>query len=80
MKTKFFNGTTLIVNHPGLVRHVAGATTRKLQEWRGSAIDLASILRDGTVDGECGNLEADRAKQWRRLFTPRHAQGLRQDC
>jgi cytochrome P450 len=54
LKTKFFNERTLIVNHPGLVRHVL---VDNAQNYRMAAIRqlvLRPILRDGllTAEGE----------------------------
>ncbi|MEM5470893.1 cytochrome P450 [Hoeflea sp. AS60] len=75
IKTKFFNERTLIVNHPGLVRHVL---VDNVQNYRMAAIRqlvLRPILRDGLLTAEGETWKRSR-KAMAPVFTPRHARGF----
>jgi cytochrome P450 len=75
LKTKFFNERTLIVNHPGLVRHVL---VDNAQNYRMAAIRqlvLRPILRDGLLTAEGETWKRSR-KAMAPVFTPRHARGF----
>ena len=75
LKTRFFNERTLIVNHPGLVRHVL---VDNVQNYRMAVIRqmvLRPILRDGLLTAEGETWKRSR-KAMAPVFTPRHARGF----
>ncbi|MDF1610445.1 cytochrome P450 [Hoeflea sp. YIM 152468] len=75
LNAKFFNERTLIVNHPGLVRHVL---VDNAQNYRMAVIRqliLRPILRDGLLTAEGETWRRSR-KAMAPVFTPRHAGGF----
>ncbi|MDI7862998.1 cytochrome P450 [Rhizobiaceae bacterium n13] len=73
--TKFFNERTLIVNDPGLIRHVL---VDNAPNYRMSVIRqliLRPILRDGLLTAE-GDVWKRSRKAMAPVFTPRHSQGF----
>jgi len=73
--TRFFNERTLIVNHPGLVKHVLvdNASNYKMAVVR--QLVLRPILRDGLLTAE-GAVWRRSRKAVAPIFTPRHARGF----
>ncbi|MEQ8740403.1 MAG: cytochrome P450, partial [Hoeflea sp.] len=75
MKTRFFNERTLIVNHPGLVRHVLVDNAQNYRMARIRQLILRPILRDGLLTAE-GDIWKRSRKAMAPVFTPRHARGF----
>ena len=75
MKTKFFNERTLIVNHPGLVRHVLVDNAQNYKMAVIRQLILRPILRDGLLTAEGETWKRSR-KAMAPVFTPRHARGF----
>ncbi|MCJ8519777.1 cytochrome P450 [Pseudorhizobium tarimense] len=75
IETKFFKERTLIVNDPGLIRHVLvdNARNYKMSEIR--QLILRPILRDGLLTAE-GPVWKRSRKAMAPVFTPRHAQSF----
>ncbi|MBB6485713.1 cytochrome P450 [Rhizobium lusitanum] len=75
IKTKFFNERTLIVNDPGLIKHVLvdNAANYRMADIR--QLVLRPILRDGLLTAE-GPVWKRSRKAVAPVFTPRHAQGF----
>ncbi|PWE52471.1 cytochrome P450 [Metarhizobium album] len=73
--TKFFKERTLIVNDPGLIRHVLvdNAANYEMSEIR--QLILRPILRDGLLTAE-GDVWKRSRKAMAPVFTPRHAKGF----
>ncbi|MBP1851805.1 cytochrome P450 [Rhizobium halophytocola] len=73
--TRFFGRRSLIVNHPGLIRHllVDNASNYKMQNVR--QLVLRPILRDGLLTAE-GLVWKRTRKAIAPVFTPRHAKGF----
>jgi cytochrome P450 len=73
--TKFFKERTLIVNDPGLIRHVLvdNAANYEMAEVR--QLILRPILRDGLLTAE-GPVWKRSRKAMAPVFTPRHARGF----
>jgi len=73
--TKFFNQRSLIINHPGLVKHVLvdNASNYKMQPIR--QLVLRPILRDGLLTAE-GPVWKRTRKAIAPVFTPRHSRGF----
>ncbi|AYD03157.1 cytochrome P450 [Neorhizobium sp. NCHU2750] len=73
--TKFFKERTLIVNDPGLIRHVLvdNASNYEMAEVR--QLILRPILRDGLLTAE-GPVWKRSRKAMAPVFTPRHARGF----
>jgi cytochrome P450 len=72
---RFFNQRTLIINHPGLIRHVMveNAANYEMPEIR--RLILRPILRDGLLTAEGAVWKRSR-KAMAPVFTPRHARGF----
>ena len=75
IETKFFKERTLIVNDPGLIRHVLvdNATNYEMSEIR--QLILRPILRDGLLTAE-GPVWKRSRKAMAPVFTPRHSKGF----
>ncbi|MGZ9719243.1 cytochrome P450 [Rhizobium miluonense] len=75
IKTKFFNERTLIVNDPGLIKHILvdNAANYRMADIR--QLVLRPILRDGLLTAE-GPVWKRSRKAVAPVFTPRHAQGF----
>ena len=75
IQTKFFKERTLIVNHPGLIRHVLvdNAGNYEMSEIR--QLVLRPILRDGLLTAE-GEVWKRSRKAMAPVFTPRHSKGF----
>ena len=75
IETKFFRERTLIVNDPGLIRHVLvdNAANYEMSEIR--QLILRPILRDGLLTAE-GEVWKRSRKAMAPVFTPRHAKGF----
>ncbi|MFN7009858.1 MAG: cytochrome P450 [Allorhizobium sp.] len=75
IETRFFGRTTIIVNDPGLIRHVLvdNAANFPMDEVR--QLVLRPILRDGLLTAEGGVWKRSR-KAMAPVFTPRHARGF----
>lgn len=73
--TKFFREQTLIVNDPGLIKHVLvdNASNYRMSDIR--QLVLRPILRDGLLTAE-GNVWKRSRKAVAPVFTPRHARGF----
>lgn len=72
---KFFNQRTLIVNDPGLIRHILvdNAGNYEMPEIR--RLILRPILRDGLLTAE-GEVWKRSRKAMAPVFTPKHAKGF----
>jgi len=77
LKTKFFNERTLIVNHPGLIRHVLVDNAKNYEMAAIRQLILRPILRDGLLTAE-GEIWKRSRKAMAPVFTPRHARGFAQ--
>ncbi len=73
--TQFFNERTLIVNDPGLIRHVLVDNVRNYRLAVVRQLILRPILRDGLLTAE-GPVWKRSRKAMAPVFTPRHAQGF----
>ncbi|MGV8939866.1 MAG: cytochrome P450 [Allorhizobium sp.] len=73
--TKFFNQRTLIVNHPGLIRHVLVDNVANYEMAEIRQLVLRPILRDGLLTAE-GEVWKRSRKAIAPVFTPRHAKGF----
>ncbi|QND49022.1 cytochrome P450 [Rhizobium lusitanum] len=73
--TRFFRERTLIVNDPGLIKHVLvdNASNYRMSDIR--QLILRPILRDGLLTAE-GPVWKRSRKAVAPVFTPRHAQGF----
>ncbi|MDO1584683.1 cytochrome P450 [Rhizobium oryzicola] len=73
--TKFFSERTIIINDPGLIRHVLvdNAANYEMSEIR--QLILRPILRDGLLTAE-GQVWKRSRKAMAPVFTPRHAKGF----
>ncbi|AVA19745.1 MULTISPECIES: cytochrome P450 [unclassified Rhizobium] len=73
--TRFFREHTLIVNDPGLIKHVLvdNASNYRMSDIR--QLVLRPILRDGLLTAE-GQVWKRSRKAVAPVFTPRHAQGF----
>ncbi|MGO6906757.1 cytochrome P450, partial [Rhizobium ruizarguesonis] len=75
IRTNFFGQRTLIVNDPGLIKHVLvdNANNYRMSDVR--QLVLRPILRDGLLTAE-GPVWKRSRKAVAPVFTPRHAQGF----
>jgi len=75
MNTKLFKERTLVVNHPGLIRHllVDNVSNYVMSEIR--QLVLRPILRDGLLTAE-GEVWKRSRKAMAPVFTPRHSRGF----
>ncbi|NLS05925.1 cytochrome P450 [Rhizobium sp. P32RR-XVIII] len=75
VETRFFGGRTLIVNEPGLIKHVLvdNAANYRMSDVR--QLILRPILRDGLLTAE-GEVWKRSRKAVAPVFTPRHANGF----
>ncbi|WP_028749006.1 cytochrome P450 [Rhizobium mesoamericanum] len=75
IQTRFFRERTLIVNDPGLIRHVLvdNAANYRMSDIR--QLILRPILRDGLLTAE-GDVWKRSRKAVAPVFTPRHANGF----
>ncbi|QLF68900.1 cytochrome P450 [Peteryoungia desertarenae] len=75
IKTRFFGETTLIVNDPGLIRHVLVDNSANYAMAEVRQLVLRPILRDGLLTAE-GPVWKRSRKAMAPVFTPRHARGF----
>jgi cytochrome P450 len=73
--TKFLNERSLIVNDPGLIRHVLVENARNYKMGVIRQLILRPILRDGLLTAE-GNVWKRSRKAMAPVFTPRHIFGF----
>ncbi len=73
--TKFFNERSLIVNDPGLVRHVLVDNAANYRMATIRQLILRPILQDGLLTAE-GEIWRRSRKAMAPVFTPRHARGF----
>ncbi|MGO4354255.1 cytochrome P450 [Rhizobium sp. RAF36] len=75
IKTRFFRDSTIIVNDPGLIKHVLvdNASNYRMSDIR--QLVLRPILRDGLLTAE-GPVWKRSRKAVAPVFTPRHAKGF----
>lgn len=75
IETKFFKERTLIVNDPGLIRHILvdNASNYEMSEIR--QLILRPILRDGLLTAE-GPVWKRSRKAMAPVFTPKHSKGF----
>lgn len=73
--TKFLNERSLIVNHPGLIRHVLVDKVANYRMARIRQLVLRPILRDGLLTAE-GPVWKRSRKAMAPVFTPRHSRGF----
>ncbi len=71
IQTKFLNERTLIVNDPGLIRHVLVDNARNYKMGVIRQLVLRPILRDGLLTAE-GDVWKRSRKAMAPVFTPRH--------
>lgn len=72
---KFLNETTLIANHPELIRHVLVDNQKNYRMARVRQLILRPILRDGLLTAE-GDVWKRSRKAMAPVFTPRHIHGF----
>jgi cytochrome P450 len=72
---KFLNQRTLIVNDPGLIRHILVDNAANYRMSTVRQLILRPILRDGLLTAE-GPVWKRSRKAMAPVFTPRHAQGF----
>lgn len=72
---KFLNETTLIANHPELIRHILVSGQKNYRMARVRQLILRPILRDGLLTAEDDTWERSR-KAMAPVFTPRHIRGF----
>ncbi|MBT9372763.1 cytochrome P450 [Rhizobium sp. CSW-27] len=75
IETQFFSERTLIVNEPGLIRHVLVDNAANYQMSEIRQLILRPILRDGLLTAE-GPVWKRSRKAMAPVFTPRHARGF----
>jgi cytochrome P450 len=73
--TKFLNERSLIVNDPGLIRHVLVDNARNYRMATIRQLILRPILRDGLLTAE-GDVWKRSRKAMAPVFTPRHIHGF----
>ena len=73
--TRFFNQRTLIVNHPGLIRHILVDNVANYEMAEIRQLLLRPILRDGLLTAE-GDVWKRGRKAMAPVFAPRHAHGF----
>jgi cytochrome P450 len=71
IKTRFFNERTLIVNDPGLIRHVLVDNAKNYRMATVRQLVLRPILRDGLLTAEGETWKRSR-RAMAPVFTPRH--------
>lgn len=72
---KFLNETTLIANHPALIRHVLVDNAKNYKMARIRQLILKPILREGLLTAE-GDVWKRSRKAMAPVFTPRHVHGF----
>lgn len=79
IRTNFFGQRTLIVNDPGLIKHVLvdNANNYRMSDVR--QLVLRPILRDGLLTAE-GPVWKDRARRWRLFSRPAMPKALPARC
>ncbi|MEO1746477.1 MAG: cytochrome P450 [Pseudomonadota bacterium] len=75
IKASFINETTVIANHPELIRHVLVDNAKNYRMARIRQLILRPILRDGLLTAEDETWKRSR-KAMAPVFTPRHIQGF----
>ncbi len=75
IETKFFKERTLIVNDPGLIRHVLVDNVANYEMSEIRQLVLRPILRDGLLTAEGAVWKRSR-KAMAPVFTPRHSKGF----
>lgn len=82
IKARFLNETTLIANHPELIKHVLVDNAKNYKMARIRQLILRPILRDGLLTAE-GDVWKRSRKAMAPVFTPRHIHGFAEmmhDC
>jgi cytochrome P450 len=74
-ETKFFSERTIIINDPGLIRHVLVDNVANYEMSEIRQLILRPILRDGLLTAE-GQVWKRSRKAMAPVFTPRHAKGF----
>lgn len=72
---RFLGETTLIANHPDLIRHILVDNQKNYRMARVRQLVLRPILRDGLLTAE-GDVWKRSRKAMAPVFTPRHIQGF----
>ena len=75
IRTALFNDTTIIANHPELIRHVLVDNARNYEMARVRQLILRPILRDGLLTAE-GEVWKRSRKAMAPVFTPKHIHGF----
>lgn len=75
IKASFLNDTTVIANHPELIRHVLVDNAKNYAMARVRQLVLRPILRDGLLTAE-GDAWKRSRKAMAPVFTPRHIRGF----
>ncbi|NUS69211.1 MAG: cytochrome P450 [Ensifer adhaerens] len=75
IETKFVTQRTLIVNDPGLIRHILVDNVANYEMSKVRRLILRPILRDGLLTAE-GEVWKRSRKAMAPVFTPRHAKGF----
>lgn len=82
IKARFLNETTLIANHPELIKHALVDNAKNYKMARIRQLILRPILRDGLLTAE-GDVWKRSRKAMAPVFTPRHIHGFAEmmhDC
>ena len=75
IETKFFKERTLIVNHPGLIRHIMVDNSANYEMSEIRQLVLRPILKDGLLTAE-GEVWKRSRRAMAPVFTPRHSKGF----
>lgn len=75
IETKFFKERTLIVNHPGLIRHVLVDNVANYEMSEIRQLVLRPILKDGLLTAE-GEVWKRSRRAMAPVFTPKHSKGF----
>ena len=75
IKAALFNETTIIANHPELIRHVLVDNVKNFDMARVRQLILRPILRDGLLTAE-GDVWKRSRKAMAPVFTPKHIRGF----
>ncbi|MEO0543055.1 MAG: cytochrome P450 [Pseudomonadota bacterium] len=75
IKAALFNETTIIANHPELIRHVLVDNAKNFDMARVRQLILRPILRDGLLTAE-GDVWKRSRKAMAPVFTPKHIRGF----
>ncbi|WP_105386258.1 cytochrome P450 [Neorhizobium alkalisoli] len=75
IETKFFKERTLIVNHPGLIRHILVDNVANYEMSEIRQLVLRPILKDGLLTAE-GEVWKRSRRAMAPVFTPKHSKGF----